>query len=100
MKKYPPLNLLKQPKTKKKLLQETYNTFLDIVRETLSSVDGVKSRGQLHRKTYKEFRDKHNAASQPIIEAASHARFVRTLCPHHAELEVLFPASQFVRSSQ
>jgi IS605 OrfB family transposase len=77
MRKCLPLNLLEPTKVKRKLLRETYVTYLTVVRETLSSVDGVKSRGQLHDKTYREFKGKHVIASQLVVEATSYAWSIR-----------------------
>jgi IS605 OrfB family transposase len=77
MRKCLPLNLLKPTRRKRRMLRETYITYLSIVREVLSALDGVKSRGQLHDKTYVTLRDKYNVASQLIIEATSHAWSIR-----------------------
>jgi IS605 OrfB family transposase len=73
MKKCLPFNLLDPTNGKRRLLRETYTTFLTVVREALSSLDGVKSRGQLHNKTYERLKDKYNIASQLLIEATSYA---------------------------
>jgi IS605 OrfB family transposase len=73
MRKCLPLNLLKPTSVKKNILRKTYATFLSVVREVLSSVDGVTGRGQLHRKTYMKLKDKYNIASQLLIEATSYA---------------------------
>jgi hypothetical protein len=72
-----PLNLFEPTRTKRRLLRETYDVFLSIVREALSFVDGVKSRGQLHNKTYEKLRGKYNVASQLVIEATSYAWSIR-----------------------
>jgi putative transposase len=77
MRKCLSFNLLKPTSAKRKLLRETYTGFLSIAREALSSLDGVKSRGQLHNKTYLEFRGKYGVASQLIIEATSYAWSIR-----------------------
>ncbi len=74
MRKCLPLNLLEPTRTKSRILRETYGSYLGIVRETLSCLDGVKSRGQLHSKTYRMLRDGHHRlASEFVIEATSHA---------------------------
>jgi IS605 OrfB family transposase len=77
MRKCLPLNLLEPTKYKGKLLRETYMAYLAIVKEVLSSLDGVRSRGQLHNKTYKKLRGKHGIASQLVIEATSYAWSIR-----------------------
>jgi IS605 OrfB family transposase len=73
MKKCLPLNLLELTNTKRKLLHETYATYLAVVREVLSSLDGVSSRGQLHNQTYRKLRSKHGIASQLVVEATGYA---------------------------
>jgi IS605 OrfB family transposase len=82
MRKCLPLNLLEPTKTKRKLLRETYETYLAIANEVLSSLDGVKSRGKLHTKTYGAFRVKHAIASQLVIEATSYAWSARKTVDH------------------
>jgi putative transposase len=77
MRKCLPLNLLQPTRKKKRSLHETYETYLSVVKEVLGYLDGVKTRGQLHAKTYETLRGKHSAASQLIIEATSHAWSIR-----------------------
>lgn len=67
------VNILEPTKAKKWLLREAYQTFFNIVRDSLGSLDGVKSRAPLHKATYKVFMDKHHVASQLVIEATSYA---------------------------
>ncbi len=77
MRKCLPLNILEPTRTKRRMLRETYSSFLSMVREALSFVDGVNSRGQLHNKTYEVFRSKHSVASQLVVEATSYAWSIR-----------------------
>jgi len=72
-----PLNLLEPTKAKKRLLKEAYNTFLDMVREALNRLSGVRSRAELHKETYGDFRGKYCVASQLVIEATSYAWSIR-----------------------
>lgn len=67
------LNVLEPTKVKKRLLKETYQTFLKMVKESLKSSNGVRSRGQLHKATYKALMSKYHVASQLVIEASSYA---------------------------
>lgn len=68
-----PLNLLQPTKVKRKLLEETYRTFLSMVRELLPLARRAKTSTQLHHETYKEFRGKYGIASQLVIEARRYA---------------------------
>jgi IS605 OrfB family transposase len=77
MRKCLPLNLLEPTRKKRGMLRKTYTTYLGIVREALCSLDGVESRAELHGKTYARIRAEHQAASQLIIEATSHAWSIR-----------------------
>jgi len=72
-----PLNLLEPTKAKERLLRETYALFFNMVREALGYVGDVKSRAELHEKTYEKFRGRYDVASQLIIEATSYAWSVR-----------------------
>lgn len=72
-----PLNLLEPTRTKEKLLRETYASFLGIVKEALGFLGGVKSRAELHKRTYDVFRGKYDVASQLAIEATSYAWSIR-----------------------
>jgi IS605 OrfB family transposase len=67
------LDVLEPTKAKRFLLRETYQTFLNIVKETLKVSDGVRSRGQLHEATYRRFMDERKVASQLVVEATSYA---------------------------
>jgi IS605 OrfB family transposase len=58
---------------KRKLVKETYHTFLAIATEALPIVNGVKNRKELHKQTYYKFKEKYTTASQLIIEAISYA---------------------------
>jgi len=71
------LNLLKPTKAKKRLLRQTYKSFLSIVKDALGYVGDVKSRAQLHEETYYKFRGKYDVASQLAIEATSYAWSIR-----------------------
>ncbi|MEM4157382.1 MAG: transposase [Candidatus Methanomethylicaceae archaeon] len=71
------LNVLEPTKAKKRLLKETYQTFLNIVNDALGFLDGVKSRGELHEATYSTFMKEHHVASQLVIEATSYAWSIR-----------------------
>ncbi|WXG44785.1 MAG: transposase [Promethearchaeati archaeon SRVP18_Atabeyarchaeia-1] len=73
MRKCLPLKFLEPTEEKRRMLKQTYTTFLDIVKETLSCLGGAKSRAQLHSKTYRALRGRHHVASQLIIEATSYA---------------------------
>jgi len=77
MKKCLVLNILEPTKAKKWLLRDTYQTFLGIVKAALGYVGDVKSRAQLHEKTYYKFRGKYDVASQLVIEATSYAWSIR-----------------------
>ncbi len=59
------------------MLRETYASFFSIVREALAHVGDVRSRAQLHEKTYCRFRGRYDVASQLIIEATSYAWSIR-----------------------
>jgi len=67
------LNLLEPTRVKERLLRETYKTFFDIIKEALDHLDGVRSRAELHERTYEKFKDKYRVASQLVIEATSYA---------------------------
>jgi IS605 OrfB family transposase len=67
------LNMLEPTKAKRCLLKETYQTFFDVAKEALKASNGVRSRGQLHKVTYKTFMIKYHVASQLVIEASSYA---------------------------
>jgi len=71
------LNLLKPTKAKKRLLRQTYKIFFSIVKDALGYVGDVKSRAQLHEKTYYKFRGKYDVASQLVKEATSYAWSIR-----------------------
>ncbi|WXG46445.1 MAG: transposase [Candidatus Atabeyarchaeum deiterrae] len=77
MRKCLPLNLLEPTRKKGRMLRKTYTTYLGIIREALCSLDGVKSRAQLHNKTYARLRAENHIASQLIVEATSHAWSIR-----------------------
>jgi IS605 OrfB family transposase len=77
MRKCLPLNLLEPTRKKRGMLRKTYTTYLGIVREALCSLDGVKSRAQLHNRTYTRLKTRYQIASQLIIEATSHAWSIR-----------------------
>jgi hypothetical protein len=51
-----PLNPLKPTKAKERMLRETYQEFFSIVNDALGFVGDVRSRAELHNKTYEEFR--------------------------------------------
>ncbi|MFQ6085795.1 MAG: hypothetical protein ACE5OY_05995, partial [Candidatus Bathyarchaeia archaeon] len=53
-----PLNILRPTKVKRRLLRETYRTFLQMVREALA-VNGVGSRAELHNQTYEKLRGRY-----------------------------------------
>jgi len=72
-----PLNLLEPTKAKERLLSEAYQKFFSIVKDALGCVGGVKSRAELHKKTYAVFRSRCDVASQLIVEATSYAWSVR-----------------------
>jgi IS605 OrfB family transposase len=72
-----PLNLLEPTKAKERLLSEAYQKFFSVVKDALGCVGGVKSRAELHKKTYAVFRSRHSVASQLIVEATSYAWSVR-----------------------
>ncbi len=59
------------------MLRETYQEFFSIVKDALGSVGDVKSRAELHAKTYARFRSKYDMASQLVVEAASYAWSMR-----------------------
>jgi putative transposase len=80
-----PLNLLEPTRKKRGLLRKTYSTYLGIVKEALCSLDGVKSRAELHSKTYPRLRAEHNIASQLVIEATSHAWSIRKTAGKNVE---------------
>ncbi|WXG42768.1 MAG: hypothetical protein WED04_01490 [Promethearchaeati archaeon SRVP18_Atabeyarchaeia-1] len=73
MRKCLPLNLLEPTEAKRRMLKQTYTTFLATVKEALSYLGGAKSRADLHHKTYTALRGRHQVASQLIIEATSYA---------------------------
>ncbi|WXG44841.1 MAG: hypothetical protein WED04_12560 [Promethearchaeati archaeon SRVP18_Atabeyarchaeia-1] len=73
MRKCLPLNLLEPTEAKRRMLKQTYTTILSIVKEALDCLGGAKSRGQLHNKTYKALRGRHQVASQLVVEATSYA---------------------------
>jgi len=66
-------NLLEPTRVKERLLRETYKTFFYIIKEALDHLDGVRSRAELHERTYEKFKDKYRVASQLVIEATSYA---------------------------
>jgi IS605 OrfB family transposase len=72
-----PLNLLEPTKAKRRMLKQTYESFFNIMQEALGFVGDVKSRAELHNKTYEKFRGKYGVASQLIIEATSYAWSIR-----------------------
>jgi len=49
------------------LLSEAYQKFFSIVKDALGYVGGVKSRAELHKKTYAVFRGRYGVASQLIV---------------------------------
>ena len=59
------------------MLRETYQKFFNIVNLALECVGDVKSRAELHNRTYKRFRSEYDVASQLIIEATSYAWSIR-----------------------
>jgi len=59
------------------MLRETYASFLSMVKDALNYVGDVKSRAELHEKTYHVFRGKYDAASQLVVEATSYAWSIR-----------------------
>jgi len=73
MRKCVVLNVLEPTKAKRSLLQETYQVFLNIVKEALKASNGVRSRAELHEATYRAFMNKYRVASQLVIEASSYA---------------------------
>jgi IS605 OrfB family transposase len=72
-----PLNLLEPTKAKRRVLKQTYESLFNIVREALGYVGDVRSRAELHNRTYEKFRGKYNVASQLVIEATSYAWSIR-----------------------
>lgn len=45
------------------MLGDTYRTFFSMVEEALQALDGVRSRGQLHKETYERLVDRYGVAS-------------------------------------
>jgi IS605 OrfB family transposase len=72
-----PLNLLELTKAKERTLKQTYESLLNVVREALGFVGDVRSRAELHNKTYEKFRGKYHIASQLVVEATSYAWSIR-----------------------
>ncbi|MFQ6076400.1 MAG: hypothetical protein ACE5Z5_09755 [Candidatus Bathyarchaeia archaeon] len=58
-----PLNILQPTKVKDRMLGDTYRTFFSMVEEALQALDGVRSRGQLHKETYERLVDRYGVAS-------------------------------------